>query len=87
MTMKLTLLAALSAARKIDLGPRPGRTHSCVRKPNGPAKAADLPSPSRSPATHDLEYVEEAGSPLAFPESDDDELEYAENPFEEGARK
>lgn len=31
------------------------------------------------PATHDdLEYAEEAGSPLAFPDSDDDELEREE---------
>ncbi|PIL27289.1 hypothetical protein GSI_10436 [Ganoderma sinense ZZ0214-1] len=76
---RLNALAALSAARKIDLGPRPGRTHSCVRKPNGPPKAADLPTPSRPPATDDdLEYAEEPGSPLAFPDSDDDELEREE---------
>ncbi len=68
----------MSAARKIELGPRPGRTHSCVRKPVGPPKAAaDVPPPL--PATHDdLEYAEEAGSPLAFPDSDDDELEREE---------
>ncbi|KAI1798437.1 hypothetical protein LXA43DRAFT_875943 [Ganoderma leucocontextum] len=72
---RLDALAALTAARKIELGPRPGRTHSCVRKPKGPPKAVDL----YPPATHDdLEYAEEAGSPLAFPESDDDELEREE---------
>ena len=69
----------MTAARKIELGPRPGRTHSCVRKPNGPPKTADPDLPSHPLATHDdLEYAEEAGSPLAFPDSDDDELEREE---------
>ena len=40
-------------------------------------RAAEAPPPP--PATHDdLEYAEEAGSPLAFPDSDDDELEKEE---------
>ena len=48
-----------------------------MRKPEGQPKGTD--PLSSVPATHDdLEYAEEAGSPLAFPDSDDDELEREE---------
>ncbi|KAI0746488.1 hypothetical protein C8Q80DRAFT_1219897 [Daedaleopsis nitida] len=85
---KLDALAALQNTRTIELGRRPGQKSSCVRQPEKNSSGSSVPLPettaserSSSPATHDdLEYadLDEAGSPLAFPDSDDDELEKEE---------
>ncbi|KAI0718404.1 hypothetical protein C8T65DRAFT_763318 [Cerioporus squamosus] len=75
---KMNALAALQAKRKIELGPRPGKTLSCVRRPdNSVSKTNAEPLP---PAVHDdLEYADEHDDPLSIPEGDsDDELEKEE---------
>ncbi|KAI0353346.1 hypothetical protein OH77DRAFT_1483713 [Trametes cingulata] len=83
---KLEALAAVHAARKIELGPRPGKKNTCVRRPETSASASTScgPSASRSgsttPATHDdLEYTGDSADsdPLEIPDSDD-ELERQE---------
>ncbi|KAI0827195.1 hypothetical protein BC628DRAFT_1371381 [Trametes gibbosa] len=71
---KLDALTAAHTSRKIDLGPRPGKRSTCVRRP---APSSALPPPtvsgSSSPTTHDdLEYADEPDSPLHIPDSDDD---------------
>ncbi|KAI0363154.1 hypothetical protein BV20DRAFT_1126452 [Pilatotrama ljubarskyi] len=79
---KLEALAAVHAARKIELGPRPGKRNTCVRRPE--ASTSNAPSVSQSgsttPATHDdLEYADDSSDsdPLDIPDSDD-ELERQE---------
>ncbi|KAI0764823.1 hypothetical protein C8Q74DRAFT_1206105 [Fomes fomentarius] len=80
---KLDALAALQTSRKIQLGPRPGKSLSCVLQPEESRSSGtfeDPSSPDTLPTTHDdLEYAdEEFGSPLQFPDSDDDDLEREE---------
>ena len=66
---QLEAIAALQAKRTIELGPRPGKKSSCVRKPE-----TAKPEPTRDV----LDDADEAGSPLHFPDSDDDDLERQE---------
>ncbi|KAI9068995.1 hypothetical protein FKP32DRAFT_1560581 [Trametes sanguinea] len=72
---KLDALAAVHAKRKIELGPRPGKKSSCVRRPETPAtpSAASSAASTSAPATHDdLEYADDPDSPLHIPDSDDE---------------
>ncbi|OSD07685.1 hypothetical protein PYCCODRAFT_1401648 [Trametes coccinea BRFM310] len=73
---KLDALAAVHAKRKIELGPRPGKKNSCVRRPETPTAASGASpsgSPSVQPAIHDdLEYADESDSPLHILDSDDE---------------
>ncbi|KAI0674033.1 hypothetical protein C8Q78DRAFT_1067200 [Trametes maxima] len=77
---KLDALAAAHATRTIELGPRPGKKSSCVRRPSpGPVVSCSSSSTSfmitraSVPATHnDLEYADEDDSPLHIPDSDDE---------------
>ncbi|TFK91893.1 hypothetical protein K466DRAFT_628822 [Polyporus arcularius HHB13444] len=73
---KIDALAALQAKRKIEMGPLPGKSHSCVRRPDGSTSSRE----SRPPAVHDdLEYADELDDPLSIPDGDsDDELEKEE---------
>ena len=72
-------LAAVHASRTIELGPRPGKRNTCVRRPEPSSARPSTASGSSTPATHDdLEYADERDSPLHIPDSDDDELECAE---------
>ncbi|KAI0634931.1 hypothetical protein C8Q77DRAFT_1104805 [Trametes polyzona] len=76
---KLDALAAVHASRTIELGPRPGKRNTCVRRPEPSSARPSTASGSSTPATHDdLEYADEPDSPLHIPDSDDDELDCAE---------
>ncbi|TBU51989.1 hypothetical protein BD310DRAFT_862590 [Dichomitus squalens] len=68
---KLEALAVLTANRKIELGPHPGKRQSCVRQPEAPPSETMDPPP---PAADDgaLDNAEDVGTPLAFPDSDDE---------------
>ncbi|CDO73927.1 hypothetical protein BN946_scf185016.g84 [Trametes cinnabarina] len=73
---KLDALAAVQAKRKIELGPRPGKRNSCVRRPETPTTSspgATSAVASSTPAPHDdLEYADDPDSPLHIPDSDDE---------------
>ena len=66
---QLDTLVALQTARTIELGPRPGKKRTCVRRPEASANGGDVDL--------DDDEVGDPGSPLQFPDSDDD-LEKAE---------
>ncbi|KAI8970623.1 hypothetical protein BD414DRAFT_470405 [Trametes punicea] len=70
---KLDALAAVHARRTIELGPRPGKNSTCVRRPETPNAPSGPTSGSSIPATHDdLEYADEPDSPLHIPDSEDE---------------